>query len=168
MRLRAWIFIQYFDLETSGFIRFVSDKSEIKPWALGDAVAASLIVVIRRGRAGDDPKGWSLRAKGFSRADSTTPTPLAGLSQHCEIGPTSGLEHSCTQRELLHCGVFYPGDDPSEKWRCGAQQKGKATPVSALAATPQLPAAPARPTGCHTTAFQQAHLGFILLWDWEW
>lgn len=57
MRLRAWIFIQYFDLETSGFIRFVSDKSEIKPWALGDAVAAPLIVVIRRGRAGDDPKG---------------------------------------------------------------------------------------------------------------
>lgn len=33
------IFIQYFDLETSWFIRLVSDISKIKSWASGDALA---------------------------------------------------------------------------------------------------------------------------------
>lgn len=45
----------------------------------------------------------------------------------------------------LQSGVFHPGGDPSETWRCGAQEKGKAIPVSPLAATPQLPGAPAAP-----------------------
>lgn len=60
MRLRVWIFIQYFDLETSESVRFVSDKSEVKAWALGDPVAVLLIVVIGSHQGaglGDDPKG---------------------------------------------------------------------------------------------------------------
>lgn len=69
----------------------------------------------------------------------------------------------------LQSGVFYPGGDPSEIWRCGAQEKGKAIPVNPLAATPQLPGAPARPSDVKQQLFNR-HIWvflvfFLLLWD---
>lgn len=59
-RLRARIFIQYFDLETSEFIRFVCDKSEKESWALGDAAAVLVLLseeITKGAEQRDDPKG---------------------------------------------------------------------------------------------------------------
>lgn len=185
MRLRVRIFIQYFDLETSEFIRLVSDKSKIKSWALRDPVAVLFHFHKEspKGRAGSSPAvGWSqgmipAHQGVFQGWQPSTQHPWQGRASTAApaFGPTSGLlhrAHSCTWRKLLQSGVFYPGDDPGENWRSGAQERGKAIPVSPVAAIPQLVGAPARWTGSQTTAFHTSikrHIwGFFPLWDWEW